>query len=105
MTQFTMVAAALVGILSVARTARLLIFDDLPPMVWLRSRVVGWYREDSKWSALWECPFCIAPYLATGMAVWAWLSDLNTFWWVVNGTWGASYVAAIIVAYDQPEGE
>jgi hypothetical protein len=100
---FVWIAASLVGILSVARTARLLIYDDLPPMVWLRSHIVSWYREDSKWSALWECPFCLAPYLMAGMGVWVWLSDLNTVWWVVNGWWAATYLAAIVVAYDQPE--
>lgn len=101
MTPFTMVAASLVGILSVARTARLLNWDDFPPVVWLRTRFVA-YAGDT-WGKLALCSFCSTPYLAAGMALWAWWSDLNTVWWVVNGVWGGSYVAAIIVAYDQPE--
>lgn len=102
-TPFVLIAALVVATLSVARTARLIIYDDLPPMEWLRVRILSRYKSDSKWAALWECPFCMAPYLAAGMGVWMWLSDLNLFWWVVNVWWGTSYLAAMIVAYDQPE--
>lgn len=101
--EFEWVAAAVIGTLSVARTARLLIFDKLPPMVWLRAKIVSWYKEDSSWSPLWECPFCMAPYLAVGMGVWYWLGGDNWTWWVINGWWAASYVAATYVAYDQPD--
>jgi len=98
------VVASIVGILSVARTARLITYDDFPPMVWLRVRVLAWIKnEDSKWKGLLECPFCLAPYLAAGMLFWGWVSDTDTVWWVINGWWAASYVAAIVVAYDQPE--
>lgn len=96
--------AIVVGILSVARTARLLIFDDFPPVVWLRTRAVALIRnENSKWTGLAECPFCLAPYLTAGMIGWAWLSDLHWTWWLINGWWAASYLAAIVVAYDEGE--
>src|SRR5262245_46120191 len=102
MSHWEWVVATLVGVMSVARTARLLVYDDFPPMVWLRVRFRALFDEDnpSKWYDLIECQFCVAPYLAAGMGLWAWLSDLNTVWWVVNGWWAASYVAAIIVSYD-----
>jgi hypothetical protein len=102
MTPFTMVAASLIGIVSVARTVRLLIYDEFPPVEWLRVRLIALLGDT--WGKVLTCPFCLAPYLATGLALWAWWSDLNTFWWVVNGVWAASYVAAVIVAYDEPEG-
>lgn len=95
--------AVIVGVVSVARTARLLLFDAFPPMVWLRVRILAMFPEDSSWSKIAECPFCLTPYLAAGMLGWAWLSDLNSWWWVINGVWAASYLAAILVAYDQPE--
>ena len=96
--------AIIVGILSVARTARLLIFDDFPPIMWARVRIRAWVKnEDSKWVGLLDCPFCMAPYLAAGMLAWAWVSDLHWTWWIINGWWAASYLAAIVVAYDQPE--
>jgi hypothetical protein len=102
-TDFQWVAAVAVAVASIARTARLLIHDSLPPMVWLRSRIVARYKADSDWATLWECQYCMTPYLAAGMGLWMWVSDLNTVWWVVNGGWAASYAAAIVVSYDQPE--
>lgn len=100
---FVWIAAALIGILSAARLARLLIFDDFPPVEWLRTQILARYAEDSKWSGLWECPFCLCPYLIAGAMGWFYLSDGHWTWWVANGWWAASYVAAIIVAYDQPD--
>jgi hypothetical protein len=97
------VLATIVGVLSVARTARLLIYDDFPPMVWLRVRFLSLFAEDNKWSKIAECQYCVTPYLAAGMLGWAWISDLNVAWWVINGIWAGSYVAAIVVSYDQPE--
>ena len=103
-TTFVWVAASVVAVLSVARTARLLIFDDLPPMVWLRSQIVArLYRPESNWAKLWECPFCLCVWLFPPMTAWMWFSDLNTWWWLINATWGGSYLAATYVAYDQPE--
>lgn len=96
------VAAVVVGVLSVARTARLLTHDTLPPVEKLRSWLSARLAE-SDWEELIHCPFCVAPYLAAGMGVWWWLADGHWTWWVINGWWAASYVAAIVVAYDQPE--
>jgi hypothetical protein len=101
-----------IGILSVARTARLIVFDEYPPMAWLRDKHDAKFGSEG-WGKLIHCGFCAAPYLAVGMMIWAlavlpgsnpydWYSQ--AWWWVViNGTWGGSYVASIIVAYDQPE--
>jgi len=94
--------ATLIGVVSIARTVRLLVYDDFPPVAWLRARFLALFPEDSKWSVLIECQYCVAPYLAAGMGLWAWVSDLNTWWWVINGWWAASYAAAILVSYDQP---
>ena len=99
---YVWVAAALVAVVSVARTARLLVWDDFPPVAWLRFRFfvkVG----DSPWRKLAECAFCLAPYLSVGMVAWMVLSDLHWTWWLVNGWWSLSYLAAILVSYDQPE--
>lgn len=108
MSTFTWVAAVLVGVISVARTARLLIHDDFPPLMWARARVLARFPEDdrgevSRWSKIIECHYCLTPYLSAGMLAWAWLADLNTTWWVINGVWAGSYVAAVFVSYDQPE--
>jgi len=31
------------------------------------------------------------------------LSDLHWSWWLINGIWAGSYVAAMLYAYDEPE--
>ena len=106
MTHFETVCAVIVGVLSVARTARLVVFDDFPPMLWIRSQWVARWGEEG-WAGLIACQFCLAPYLSAGMALWAWLAydagnewGLHWTWWLVNGVWGLSYIAAILVAYD-----
>lgn len=101
------IAAVVIGVLSVARTARLLTFDDFPPVVWLRDRATR--RLGNTWNGLAICAFCQAPYLTAGMLAWGWLARTDTglhwTWWVINGWWAAAYVAAIIVAYDQPDSD
>lgn len=92
--------AILIGVISVARTARLLIFDAFPPVFWVRAHVLAWLGT-SKWAKLAECPFCLAPYLAAGNFAWAYYSDLHWSWWLLNGVWAGSYAAAILVAYDE----
>lgn len=98
---WTLVAAVLVGVVSVARTARLLVHDSFPPAAWLRVRYMALVGPSSDWAKLAECQFCLAPYLMAGMIGWAWVSDLHWTWWVINGWWAASYVAAMVVSYDE----
>lgn len=102
LSHFTVVAAVLIGVLSTARTARLLTFDDYPPAMWLRTKYLVAVGPDGKWAPLARCPFCLSPYLSVGMFGWAWLSDLHWTWWVINGVWAGSYLAASAVAYDEP---
>jgi len=52
----------------------------------------------------------VAPYLMAGQIAWFLLvynnASTNGFliWWLVpNAWWACSYLAAIVVAYDQPE--
>lgn len=99
----TLVLAAVVATLSVGRTARLLIHDTFPPVAWLRARIIGLYKDDSDWADLWDCPFCMAPWLMVGMVGWAEVSDLNGWWWLINAAWACSWLAAIVYAYDQQD--
>lgn len=101
--------AVLIGIVSVARTARLVVWDDYPPTMWLRDR---WDRAtgESAWNKLLHCQFCITPYMSAVMLAWWWFAERaggvwDNVWWIVNGVWAASYIAASWVAYDQPEEE
>lgn len=100
---YVWVAAAFIAIISVGRTARLLVWDDFPPIAWLRLKFFV-KAGDSPWKKLGECAFCLAPYLSVGMIAWMVLSDLHWTWWLVNGWWALSYLSAIVVSYDQPDG-
>lgn len=100
--------AVLVAVLSAGRTARLIGFDDYPPMVWLRDKWDARFGDEG-WGKLIHCPFCSAPYLLAGITAWFVLAysyggDVaQGFWWWMNGVWGLSYLSSILVAYDQPE--
>lgn len=98
----THVWALVVGIIAVARLSRLVVFDDFPPMKWARLR---WHvaMNENGWEKLVDCAFCAAPYLAAADMGWAYLSDLHWTWWVFNLWLAASYVAAMIVARDEPD--
>lgn len=101
MTEHQIIAAVIIGILSVARTARLLVHDAYPPVVWFRMKwEAKWGREG--WGKLIFCHYCATPWMAIGMALWWWISGGNEWWWVINGVWGLSYVAAILVSWDEP---
>lgn len=99
MSNFTWVAVAVVTILSTARITRLVVFDHWPPSIWLR---MTWDRltHDGKWSTLIHCGYCFAVWAGLGVVLWGYFVDFNTIWWVVNGWLGASYAAAIVVAFD-----
>jgi hypothetical protein len=99
---YVWLAAAFVAIVSTGRTARLLVWDDFPPVEWLRNRYVR-ATDGGPWGKLAQCAFCLGPYLAAGMVAWMYFSDLAWWWWVPNCWWALSYLAAILVSYDQPE--
>lgn len=98
--------AFIVAVIAVGRATRLLVFDDWPPGKAFRERFV--VKMGETWGPLILCPFCTAPYLAAGDLAWyalAWEFSETALiiWWIVN-VWAAiSYLAAILVAYDQPE--
>lgn len=107
------VAAAVVGTVSVARLTRLATHDTFPPALWLRLRWLsategrGGWREG--WARLADCPFCMAPWLAIPILLWAVLAWPSggwiTAWWLVNGWLAGSYLASMIVLRDEPPEE
>jgi hypothetical protein len=99
MNTFTMVAAALIGVVSVARLTRLITQDSYPPVAWLRSKWQA-ITHDGDWSELATCPYCAAPYIAAVVLAWGLLTDFQTAWWVVNGWLAASYLASMVVVRD-----
>lgn len=97
------VVMLIIGILSVARVVRLITHDTWPPMEWARPRIAA---KLGSWAEIMVCPFCAAPYvMAAQMGLWSWANaEDNLFWWIIPNLWAAAmYLAAIVVAYDQPE--
>jgi hypothetical protein len=44
----------------------------------------------------------MAPWLMAVQGAWFWLGHCNPLWWIANGWWAASYLAAILVVRDEP---
>lgn len=119
----SLLVAAVVGVLGVARLTRLITSDAYPPMARLRDRwkvLTGvWVTDeetgdkelvDGPWTPLLTCPFCASPYLtalalAAAIVADVWEPDLAslTGWWWVLAVWAAAaYGASMIVVRDEP---
>lgn len=94
------IGAIVVGVVSVARLARLITQDSFPPSVWFRMKWDDW-TNDGDWSTLMHCHWCITPWLTVPVGLWGWLSELHTSWWVFNGIFAAAYVSGMIVERDE----
>jgi hypothetical protein len=102
MDAIAIVAAVIVGTLSVARLTRLVTQDTFPPIAALRMK---WddLTEGSGWNTLFHCHWCMAPWLTLPIGAWGYLSGLHTSWWLFNGWLAAAYVAGMIVERDEVE--
>jgi hypothetical protein len=97
----TLIAAAIIGIIAVARLTRLVTDDEFPPMLWLRNKWIGMFPA-SGWAGLILCSFCVSPYIAAISLAWAITTDLQPAWWVVHGWLALAYLAAIVTTRDLP---
>lgn len=111
---FYWLAVALVVITSAARLTRLATFDLFPPVKWLREKYAA-RTDGSDWQVVAYCGYC-ASFWLTALVVltglWAGVLDQygsldnwQSAWWIVNGTLGASYLAAILMAHDGDAGD
>jgi len=96
------IAAVIVGTLSIARLTRLITQDTFPPAVWLR---IKWddATEGSGWNSLLHCHWCIAPWITLPIGLWGWLTNLQPAWWVFNAWLAVAYIASMIVERDEVE--
>lgn len=113
-TEFYLIAAALVTLLSAARLTRLAVADDFPPVKFFRDRAYDWLDKGPKrrqWQILTWCAYCASFWLTLLVVLWGYFAgvygdapdDLTGWalaWWIFNGSLGAAYVASIIVRFD-----
>lgn len=104
-TEFILVCAVLVATVSSARLNRLLVQDDLPPVMWFRVKWDEWTKTGlfANWNKLFHCHWCMSIWTTVPIVLWGWLSELHISWWIVNGIIAISYVNAMIVERDEKE--
>lgn len=111
--EFYWIAVAAVTILSAARLTRLAVYDDFPPVKWVREKFLD-KTDGSNWQLLGICGYC-ASFWLTGLVVlsadlmgvldgepaWGGSGELSQpLWWIFNGTLAAAYLAATYIAND-----
>lgn len=103
------IAVSLVIITASARVTRLITVDMFPPIAALRDTFEN-STNGTVWEPLTKCGYCFS-FWATSSVVasaafsgvltweplWAWMEP---GWWLLFGTLGASYLAAIMMAKD-----
>lgn len=102
MTPFEWIAVAVVSVLSASRITRLVTYDAFPPAV----RVRMWWdkvTKDGEWALLFHCAFCASFWITLAVLGAGWASDWHPAWWFVNGVFGASYLAAMVMLRDGDE--
>lgn len=99
MTAVQYIFIAVVVVLSSARLTRLVTFDEFPPVRWARHKYEDIF-EGSTWQMLAYCPWCASFWVTLAVVLSGYFSDWHTVWWIVNGSLGASYVAAMVMVHD-----
>lgn len=101
-----LVLAILTAVLGVGRLTRVLVHDPFPPAAWLRAR---WddLTDGSGWNKLMHCWWCASQWVsivAIGHFMLGYYVEwIGWTWWIFWGSLAIGYVAAIIIARDEPE--
>jgi hypothetical protein len=120
--EFYWIAVAVVTIVSASRLTRLATWDEFPPIKVVRNRYADWTEKKPKrqgWQLVAFCGYCFSFWATAFVVIWAdlagvldgkpafgWTGDLSIpLWWIVNGIFAASYLAAILMAHDGDEGD
>lgn len=114
--EFYWIAVAAVTVMSTARLTRLVVVDKFPPMVWLRAKyadLTDRHNATVGYGLLLFCVFCASFWIALAVIGWGLWADVYgsgsqtpqdadrfLIWWLVNGAFGGSYLAAIVTTRD-----
>lgn len=113
-TEFYWVAVVATTIVSVSRMTRLATWDEFPPVKWLREKYAE-ATDGSGWTLLAYCGYCASFWIALLVIAWGlWSGVYQTptdpdpefaIWWIVNGIFAVSYLAAILMVHDGDDGD
>lgn len=106
------IAVVAVVVMGTARVTRLVTFDHFPPVKWARNKFAE-ATDGSDWQLLAFCGYCASFWIAGVVVGWAVLAGVldgpvdvggmalgEKVWWLLFGTLGASYAAAMVMARD-----
>ena len=96
---FYWIAVALVVITSASRITRLLTYDKFPPIRWVRDKYLD-ATDGSDWQLLALCAYCASFWITLAVVLSGYFSEWHQLWWIINGTLGSSYLAAILMIHD-----
>lgn len=112
--EFYWLAVVATTIISAARLTRLATVDKFPPVKWLRTKYED-ATDGSDWQWLTLCGYCFSFWATAFVVGWGLCSGVYpgstgaglpaAIWWVGNGALAASYLAAMVMAYDGTDGE
>jgi len=108
---FLGILAILVAVLGPARLARVVTYDDFPPAMWLRKKVVRALaaRKRGDWAKIATCFWCFTPWVVLASMGWFILGLvvpwIGVLWWVSWGWLALSYLASWWIARDEPAGD
>lgn len=106
---FFLVLAVLVVIFGAGRLTRVLTYDSYPPSIAIRKWWIGTVTKGNGWSKLADCFWCASPWITAVCIGWFFLTPLQLWilwsWWLFWGWLGLAYIAAIVLARDEPPAE
>jgi hypothetical protein len=103
------VLAILVFVFGVGRLSRIVTYDLFPPAAWLRQQWSNWTTKHghTDWMPLLFCPWCFTPWVMLVSIGWFMLGFVVVWlawaWWIFWGWLALSYLASIVLAYDEPK--
>jgi len=98
----TLILYVIVGIVAAARITRLVVVDDYPLIV--KGRIAWDNHVRGMWNKLLHCHWCFAPWAVLLVGALAFLCDYwgaQVVWFCVFGWLAASYVASMVVQFDE----
>jgi hypothetical protein len=97
--EFFWIAVAVVTVLSSSRLTRIAVVDDFPPVRFFRDKLYD-RLEGSGWQAITWCGYCVSFWITAAVIAWGYFTNWQDAWWLVNGAFAASYLAATYVTHD-----